>query len=854
MNRIGKNILLVEDELVTATLEKSELEKYGYSVIHVADAIEAIKTALETDKHLDLILMDIDLGSGLDGTEAAEKIVKDKEIPIVFLSSHTEPSIVEKTEKITSYGYVVKNSGIVVLDASIKMAFKLFEAKCRLQVEIENHKRIEKELQESEERFKALHNASFGGIVIHDKGVIIDCNNGLSLMTGYTVDELIGMDGLLLIAEEDRDYVLNKIVTGYEQAYEAKGCRKDGEIFPMRLEARNVPYKGKMVRTVEFRDLTEVKNTEEALKLNELKWKSYIEYAPYAIFVSDKDGRYLDVNPMASKITGYSREELLSMTILDIVPINRKKEGYEHFKNVIKNGTYEKEVSFLAKNGEHRYWNVAAQKISDNIYLAYCNDTTENRKSHKQLQLSEERYRNLFTTMAQGVVYQDVNGAIISANPAAEEILGITIDQMKGVTSIDPRWQAVDENMNKLSGEEHPSMIALKTGKVIKNFIQGIYNPKRNDYVWIIVNSVPLFKEGEDKPYQVYSLFLDITERKHYEEALRQSEAYIKAIMDNLPIGIAINTVTPTVKFTYMNDNFPVFYHTTREKLFENNSFWETVYKDKKFRDKLQKQVEMDCASGDPTRMQWDDIPFISDGKTYYICARNIPLPNSSEMISTVWDATNRKETELELTRQLNEKEIILKEVNHRIKNNIRSIEAVLSLQIAEIKNPESKEIIADALRRIQSMRIIYDKLLLSRDYKNTSVKAYLEDLLSAITQVYSDRKNIKIITDIFDFNMNAKILFPLGSIINELVTNSIKHSFKTKNDGTIQVILIKKETLIELTVLNNGDRLPKDFDPERNSGFGLMLVKMLSQQLQGSFTIDNNDNGTISIVTFPCE
>ena len=252
--------------------------------------------------------------------------------------------------------------------------------------------------------------------------------------------------------------------------------------------------------------------------------------------------------------------------------------------------------------------------------------------------------------------------------------------------------------------------------------------------------------------------------------------------------------------------------------------------------------------------MQWNDIPFASEGKTYYICARNIPLPNANEMISTVWDTTDRKETELELTRQLNEKEIILKEVNHRIKNNIRSIEAVLSLQIAEINNPESKEIISDALRRIQSMRIIYDKLLISHDYKNTSAKAYLEDLLSAIIEVFPDRNKIKIITDISEFNMNAKMLFPLGSIVNELVTNSIKHSFAKKNGGTIKVLLIKKDLQFELSVTNDGDRLPENFDPERNSGFGLMIVKMLSQQLQGTFTISNNDKGTISMVTFPCE
>ncbi len=116
--------------------------------------------------------------------------------------------------------------------------------------------------EESEQRFKALHNASFGGITIHDKGKILDCNQGLSEITGYTIDELIGMDGLLLIAEKWRDTVMSNIQNNYEKAYEVYGLRKNGEEYPARLEAREIPYKGKQVRSVEFRDITEQKQVE----------------------------------------------------------------------------------------------------------------------------------------------------------------------------------------------------------------------------------------------------------------------------------------------------------------------------------------------------------------------------------------------------------------------------------------------------------------------------------------------------------------------------------------------------------------------------------------------------------------
>ena len=129
--------------------------------------------------------------------------------------------------------------------------------------DITKRKQAEAALKESEERFKVLHNASFGGIGIHDKGVILECNKGLSEITGYAYQELIGMDGVLLISDDTREKVIHNINAGYEKPYEVKGVRKSGEVYPLRIEARNIPYKGKNVRVVEFRDLTETKRVEK---------------------------------------------------------------------------------------------------------------------------------------------------------------------------------------------------------------------------------------------------------------------------------------------------------------------------------------------------------------------------------------------------------------------------------------------------------------------------------------------------------------------------------------------------------------------------------------------------------------
>ncbi len=186
--------------------------------------------------------------------------------------------IVDRMEKVIAEGrdrfeskHRRKNGS--VFDVEVSVQFRPEEGGQRVCFirDITDLKETEISLKESEARFRALHNASFGGIVIHDKGFILECNKGLSELTGYEYNELIGMDGLLLISDDTRDKVIQNINAGHEKPYEAKGIRKNGEIYPLRLEARIIPYKGKNVRVVEFRDITERKRAEAEKEVLEAK-------------------------------------------------------------------------------------------------------------------------------------------------------------------------------------------------------------------------------------------------------------------------------------------------------------------------------------------------------------------------------------------------------------------------------------------------------------------------------------------------------------------------------------------------------------------------------------------------------
>ena len=155
------------------------------------------------------------------------------------------------------------------------------------------------------------------------------------------------------------------------------------------------------------------------------------------------------------------------------------------------------------------------------IRLAFS-DVTGRERANKALVESEQHFQSLFQTMLQGVVYQNADGRVASMNPAAERILGKSQAEFTNLTSEDTEHHTIREDGTTFPGLEHPAMVALRTGQELENVVMGIFNPREQGYRWISIDAVPLFRPGEETPYQVYTIFDDITERRKAEEALRR--------------------------------------------------------------------------------------------------------------------------------------------------------------------------------------------------------------------------------------------------------------------------------------------------------------------------------------------
>jgi PAS domain S-box-containing protein len=169
----------------------------------------------------------------------------------------------------------------------------------------------------------------------------------------------------------------------------------------------------------------------------------------------------------------------------------------------------------------------------------YTRDITELKRNQEELRKSEERYRSVVAAMSEGVVLQEVDGRIVACNASGERILGVLADELLGRTSLDRQELTIHEDGSPFLGETHPAIVALRTGQPQSDVCMGIKRP-RGDVSWISINAQPLFHGNEGSPYAVVSTFTDITERKHSQEALRESEERFRTVVQSAPVGIAV--------------------------------------------------------------------------------------------------------------------------------------------------------------------------------------------------------------------------------------------------------------------------------------------------------------------------
>lgn len=712
MSKIDKTILLVEDDPMIAFAETAVLEKYNYEIINIDNGEQAIEI-LNRNSQIDLILMDINLGPGIDGTVAAQKILKDHDIPLIFLSSHTERSVVEKTEGITSYGYIVKNSGETVLIASIKMAFRLYDAR---------KKEIEKE-----NRLRAT---------------------------------------------------LNSI----------------GD----------------------------------------------------AVLATDSTGNVTSMNPVAIQLTGHSFEEAAGKPlheIFNIIDSKSRKVCEDPVQKVLLSGTVvglANHTLLISKSGQEYQISDSASPIIneqgaiEGVVLVF-RDITRDYELQESLKESQERLNLAVATAKLG--YFDWK-------PADGPVHWDT--ELHKIFELDPRSDV--DRFEYFYKHVHPDDVQLIQSEFEKSIDPS--NPElffQSNHRFLmpsgklkyLASCAQHMRDTQGVVTRIIGTFQDITDRKLTEEALAQNEKRLRALVDNAPI--CIHEIDLQGRIISMNSSGLKMMGLKSESNIYNMPYLDAVNEADKAN--VARLLERAIAGLAAT------FEFASPKKeSAYFSSSFVPLKDDAGQVQRLMGITSNI---TEVKKLLREKEALMQEAHHRIKNNVLSISSLLNLQADSTDNEEAIYLLQEAIGRINTITVLYDKLLQANHFAESSVKTYIKGIVTELVKLYSLPDNIEIQTDLEDFNLDSKRLVSVGMIVNELVTNSLKYAFIKGKSGYLKVSIKQKDEVVLISIDDNGVGLPEGFDRTTTNSLGIALVEMLAQQLQGKFVLESI-KGLQANVEFP--
>ena len=802
-----RKILLVEDEAVTALVTSNMLKKNGYDVIIASDGRKAVE-AVFADSVIDLILMDIDLGDGPDGTEAASEILKTVIIPIVFLTSHSEKEIVESVRSITRYGYVIKNSGDFVLLSSIEMAFELFDSHRSLE-------RAASAIRESEEMVRRKLDSIIspeGRLEFLELADIVDIPMLQNLMDDfYNVTgiggAIIDLKGKVLIHSGWSDLCIR---FHYSNPATHSRC----------IESNIHMTKGIAPGVFEV-----------------YKCRNGLMNMATPIMVGGRHAANIIISQFF-----FDDEE----PDYDFFRVQAKEYGFnesEYIEALNKVSKYNRGSVYTAMDIYIKFADIISRLSYSNLKLART--LHERQVANTNYSKRDKQYRQLFEGMLSGFALHEIivddwgnplDYIFLEINPAFEKQTGLVSSEITGKTvkevlpGTEQFWIDTYGRV-ALTGEE----ISFEqfSGALQRWFKITAYSPEAGFFA---------------------TIFEDITDRKKAETVLAEREKRYKQLLES---------VTDYVYTVYFENNYPV--NTIHgpgceavtgflpEDYLHDRELWHRmIYPD----DRESVTSFADDISKGSNKKFIEHRLVHNDGSIKWV--RNTPVHHYNEngvlcsYDSIIEDITERKIAEEQIQKLLNEKEVLLKEVHHRIKNNMNAISGLLALQGAYMDNPAAVSALEDARGRVQGMMIIYDQLYRSSDFRNVSVKEYLDKFIDEIMVIYPHKGGIKVEKEIDDFITNTKILFPLGIIINELFTNSFKYAFAGSEGGLIKFSLLKKnDSSMQMIIHDNGPGIGERKPVSGGGGFGLNLVEALTQQIDGEFEIID-DNGAKIIITVP--
>ncbi len=545
---------------------------------------------------------------------------------------------------------------------------------------------------------------------------------------------------------------------------------------------------------------------------------------------------------------GYSREELLSGAVSYSSMVH--PDDLERVAAEVREYTsagidrFQQEYRFIARDGGVRWIDdrtVVERDKKGRVthYQGIVLDITDRKKAENALRESEQKFRVLAETAPPAIVLLQ-DDEFVYVNPAMCRITGYSEGELLGMKlwewAPEDDWDLIRERGRaRLRGEPVPSQ-----------YEQRVLT-RDGELRWVIVSAGAV--EFRDKPAVIASL-LDITEAKRVEEKLRQSEELLVTAFRTSLDSASINRMSDGL-FLAVNDGFCAITGYSSDEVIGRTSRELNLWVDNEDRERLIREM---TASGFVTRME---IEFRrKDGSIFYhqMSARRIDIDGVPCMVIVGRDITDQKRADEQLRASLEEKTVLLKEVHHRVKNNLQIISSLLELQSDFIADEESRRFIRESQNRIGAMALVHEKLYQSEFVASINLGDYIESLTQYLFSTFvRDTEAIGLTVEVEDVHLAIDEAIPCGLIVNELVSNALKHAFPIGVKGDIAVRCRSgKDGLVTVTVSDTGIGLPAGFDIENAESLGLQLVTMLVKQLRGAMRLVTERGGTTVMISFP--
>jgi PAS domain S-box-containing protein len=334
----------------------------------------------------------------------------------------------------------------------------------------------------------------------------------------------------------------------------------------------------------------------------------------------------------------------------------------------------------------------------------------------------------------------------------------------------------------------------------------------------------------------------EIESRKLAENTALKNELYYRAIFENT--GTSMLMIDEDMTISRVNSQVEILTGYPKEEI-EGKKKWTDFA--------IEEEIErINELRNDPEKRpnEYETKGIDKNGDIKDLLVSVVTIPGTKKQLVSLMDITERKTAENQIKSSLNEKNILLKEIHHRVKNNMQIISSLLSLQTKFVNDEEALDILKESQNRVRSMAIIHEKLYQSKDISQINFGDYIQSLVYNLFYSYNaNNTDIKPVYNVEDLNLNIDTAVPCGLIISELVSNSLKYAFPTKKSGEILISLKFKDGKYQLIVRDNGVGMP-EFDVDKLDSLGLLLVFNLTEQLEGDITI-NREHGTEFIITF---